>query len=196
MLSYLETHTLEDLASLLKVPSRTLFIFLLKRGYKFSVFNTEKKNRERINKLDIYGDIIEDTKDFSDIQKQIIHGILFGDSGIYWSTEDRTAYLRCEHCWEQIGYCKAKIELFKPFSFNPFIDKPSNKKGFQDYQVGFSCHSSEKFSDLRKLFYIQIVSDKIHLQKDIMQVILWENLTPLSIAFWLYILRKMKRLRS
>ena len=188
MLSYLKNNSIDDLSKELNIPYRVLYSFLIKRGFEpvIKKKNLEKR-RSRINSFNIYGKTLLYNKSLKLSKKQIeiMIGTLFGDSGIYWSTKDRTAYFRCEHAWEQIGYCKAKIELLKPFSFSPFIDPPSKKIRLQDYQVGFSLHASEELAFYRELFYTQEIIGKSHLQKDIMQWKLWDMLTPISMAFWI-----------
>jgi len=186
MAEYLKNHSVPALSTQLNIPLKSLCKYLQKNGFDLDVIQPEKIKRDRINKLDIYGDEqpYYDGQKLSDTQLQIIRGSLFGDSGIYWSTENYTAYLKCEHCWAQIGYVKAIIELLKPFSFSPYIDPPSIKIPGQDYQVGFSCHASEELAGLRNLYYTQKIEDSIHLQKDVMQVRLWDYLTPMAVAFW------------
>lgn len=189
MLLFLSDHSVEELSLKLTIPVQTVYRFLEKHGYQHPVqvqVIEKVEKRLRINSLDIYGkEYTGNQNSPTDLQRQIIIGTLFGDSGLYWSTKDKTAFFKCEHCWGQIGYCKAKIELLKPFSFSPYIDKPTTGGGYQDYQVGFSCHASEYFADLRNVFYNQAVSGSPHLQKDILQLSLWEQqLTPISLAFW------------
>lgn len=184
MVIFLKSQSLDDLSRVIDISVTTLRRFLNKNGYKFeTVKKPPKAQRERLNALDLYGEIISsDISCPNDIQKQIIYGTLFGDAGIYWSTKDYYAYYRCEHAWGQITYLKAKLELLKPFSFSPYIDKPNFLK--QDYQVGFSCHASEFFADYRRLFYTRSVPNKSELQKDTIKPELWSRITPLSLAFW------------
>jgi len=184
MIQYLKKNSIRNLSEELKVPIITLRKFLYKKGYAPSPPVKKKKiKRPNLNTLDIYGTIIPIKGKFNSLQRQIIVGTLFGDSGIYCSTYEKSAYYRCEHSWDQINYLKAKIELLKPFSFSPYIDKPNKKN--QDYQVGFSCHSSEELADYRRIFYTEKVENSKHLQKNILKEEIWGQLSLISVAFWL-----------
>lgn len=184
MVIFLKNNSIKSLSEKIDIPLSTLRRFLYKNGYEFSIVKRPQKvKRKRLNILDLYGNQIDSNLLIpNDMQKQIIYGTLFGDSGVYWSTKDYTAYFKCEHAWGQITYLKVKIELLKPFSFNPCIDKPCFQN--QDYQVGFSCHASEFFAEYRRLLYTRFVSGLKEFQKDIIKPELWLEITPLALAFW------------
>lgn len=185
MVSYLRSRGIKELAEKIGVPINTLSKFLSSKGYFNGCVKADKfapKKRPRVNPLFGFG---EDSKynqeELTDIQKRIVHGSLLGDMYAGWSSENHTAYLKCEHAWSEIGYLKALYELLRPFSFSPYLDKP--QKGLQDYQVGFTCHSSKYFAPLRKLFYT-VNDGSPHLQKDVFSPGVLSLLDPLSLAFW------------
>ena len=104
MTSYLSTHPLEDLSTLTGVPRSTLNRFLIKKGFSTPTIRAAVK-RPRINPLMELGtdSPFSGNEELTDVQRQIIHGSLFGD--MY--AGDVSPYLRCEHAWGQIGYLKA-----------------------------------------------------------------------------------------
>lgn len=184
MVIYLSDHSIEQLAFLLKIPRPTLSRFLARNGYKSSALKVEKKEKRlRINSLDILGvdSQYNTTATLTDLQKQIVHGSLFGDMYAGWTSE-RSVYLKCEHTWSQINYLKALYELLRPFSFSAYLDYP--QKGFQDYQVGFSCHSSPEFKPFREKFYTIPEEGSPHLQRYILGSVI-DELTEIGLAFWI-----------
>ena len=185
MVPYLRTHRIEELATKIGIPIVTLRKFLSLKGYFEGCVKTKKsikEKRPRVNPLYVLG---EDSKyrgeELTEIQNQIVLGSLLGDMYAGWSSENNTAYIKCEHVWSEINYLKAKYELLRPFSFSPYLDKP--QKGLQDYQVGFTCHSSKHFSFFKKLFYT-VDDGSSHLQKDVLSPKVLSLLKPLSLAFW------------
>jgi len=183
IVEYLQTGSLKCLSEKLNIPVFTLRRYLQKHNYKFpDIHKIEKTKRMREDFLDIYGDLVAPMKHFTEFQKQLLLGSLCGDSGVYM-VGTGGAYLRCEHSWKQLTYAKTKLELLKPFSFSPYINKPNKKN--QDYQVGFSCHTSEELVYYRNLFYTETVNEKNHLQKNIFKPEIWLMHTPISLAFWL-----------
>lgn len=186
MIRKLEAMTPQELSVSLGVPFNTLMRFLKRNGYSEDITKkVENRNpRRRVNTLDVLGsDSAWNGEILTGPQKEILLGSIMGDASVVWSTLDQTAYVKIEHCWSQIGYLKAKYELLRPLSFSPYLDHP--QKGMQDYQVGFSCHSSEEFAFYRRIFYTREVEGKSNLQKDVMQPHLWELLSPLALAVWI-----------
>ena len=171
------------MADKIGVPIVTLGKFLSSKGYFAGC--TDKvisEKRPRVNPLLGFGKDSEYCGEgLTDVQRRIVHGSLLGDMYAGWSSEGNTAYIKCEHAWSEIGYLKALYELLRPFSFSPYLDRP--QKGLQDYQVGFTCHSSEYFAPFRKLFYTVNDGSK-HLQKDVLSLDVLSLLNPVSLAFW------------
>lgn len=183
MTLYLQKHSIAELCVLLGIPQTTLIKFLKNRSYVFepSEIKIPPKKRIRINSLNLGIDSdFDNTATLTDLQHQIIMGSLMGDMYAGW-TSSNSVYLRCEHCWGQINYLKVLYELLRPFSFSPYLDKP--QKGLQDYQVGFSCHSSPLFVPFIKMFYTLDNGTK-HLQKNILSEVI-EAQTNISLAYWI-----------
>ncbi len=189
MVEFLKTKTVDQLSQKVGVSYRTMYKFLVRNGYQFIQDQPAviTKRRKRIDALEgIYGEesLFNSQEKLSSLQKQIIIGTLFGDSGLYWSTEGETAYLKCEHTWSQFSYLKVKIELLKPFSFNPFVGTPQKSVRFQNYHAGFCCHSTEEFTFYKNLFYTQ-QTEKKNIQKNVMNLEIWDHITPISLAYWM-----------
>jgi len=131
----------------------------------------------------LYGDKIQGPLKLTELQKDILIGTIFGDSGIYQSGRGTAAYLISEHAWPQIEYLKTKAELFKPLTCQIYNNKPNSKN--QDYQIGFRTYVTEELGFYRNLFYTQLVPGKKHLQRNILKPELWDLLKPISLAYWL-----------
>jgi hypothetical protein len=112
----------------------------------------------------------------TDLQKQYLHGSLFGDSCIAIQ-KSGSGYWRVRHCLAQEGYLLRQAELMKPFVAKvSYGERPFEKGGKLFPYVDARSYALPQFTELRNKFYPDG-------EKNITAKLLSE-MTPVGFAFW------------
>jgi len=110
------------------------------------------------------------------LQKQYLHGSLFGDSCIATHLSG-TGYWRLRHCLAQEGYLLKQAEIMNPFVAKvSYGERPFEKGGKSFPYVDARSFALPQFTELREKFYPQ--------GKKSLTAELLSEMTPVGFAFW------------